>query len=168
MEDTKRKFIIKTAQTSALLTVLSAKPTWGAGITGSIVASGHGSDFANGMLHMLNITELGAYDATLIDSYMLFEDLFGYTAQDFTSTSVIDVSLSDILRGVDTDSNTITYSEHTLVITAVYLNAVNSGNFGIHYPILHKGVFHQLPDHFAQQLSQYNRHDIVNLFYHLI
>lgn len=111
--NSRRKFLTR-ASAGAAFTLLPAKSVWANGVTHSIVASGHGSDWAAGQqLSLKSISDwTSATDANVLTELKRsFEDVFGFAPPLFAggtavklernnaSNTELPISLRDVLRG---------------------------------------------------------------------
>ncbi|MCC5853628.1 MAG: hypothetical protein JJU30_12365, partial [Alkalimonas sp.] len=112
------------------------------GIAQSIVASGHGSDFANGQcLHLKSSGFFGnngngAQSQSFPENNLRFIDIFPGTPFDLPpmpSKAVSDITMSDVLQ---VNGEFIGSTKINRFMAAVYMNAVYHGQYGIYFPIL--------------------------------
>ncbi|WP_293748547.1 hypothetical protein [uncultured Paraglaciecola sp.] len=146
---TQRRTFLKKATAGAVIASIPGRSAW-AGIAGSIVASGHGSDFNQGESTVL--LDACAFNTSTYRS-MRFSAIFNGNpfnagggirsrngvddAGDLTIGMIFDAhfnpSASDAppqlghYRGVN---------RVNVGLIVIYLNAINDGNFGITYPVL--------------------------------
>ena len=146
--ESRRRFITKAAAGSVLLS-LPAKSVWANGITNSIVASGHGSDWANGQPLVLQgvnywMSRLGTAGS------QRFEDVFGGRALVGVESSTTSSGFHDrrhtifqIMnlqnRNGNTNSNTPNRAgpqNYNRLLIAMYMNALHGANsVDVHYPV---------------------------------
>jgi hypothetical protein len=117
-----RRTFIKRATASAVIASIPGRSAWAA-MSGSIVASGHGSDFNQGSRTML------------FDSCQLAAVVTGRYHDHFGSNQPINGHgnpyAKDILEGNDPDPNDV----NAAMLIMLY-NAINHGATGIYYPVL--------------------------------
>ena len=128
-----RRTFLKRASAGAVIASIPGRSAW-AGIAGSIVASGHGSDFNQGECTVL----IGADGFAPSDYPTTFSSVFGAKPFNQSSGTVgdgTDYTFGQILSsGAGTDQSG--YFDINLGLVLIYLNAVNHGNSGIYYPVL--------------------------------
>lgn len=159
----RRRFVKRTAVSAALVS-LPLKSVWANGITNSIVASGHGSDWANGA--QINLLGPGQWRRRA-DSHVLsstFSFIFdGPAVTRDGSPHNSNVTLGDILSVYATPRPDRTAEQKDLHgmghynsrMVAMYLNAYYGQNpdnaFGVVYPVATGRPFSN-PEQFARQL----------------
>ena len=127
----RRRFVKRTAVGAALVS-LPVKSVWANGITNSIVASGHGSDWANGA--QINLLGPGYWRQNADTNFLsqTFFDVFGGPAlKRDGSEHDSSVTLNDILSVYAIDSSDRTNDQKDLIgkrhynsrMIAMYLNA---------------------------------------------
>jgi hypothetical protein len=117
----RRTFLIR-ATAGAAIASIPGRSAW-AGIAGSIVASGHGSDFNQGTT------------TVLLDACGVLSDGISGTFKDYFGRDPIggsDASVKGILEGTD-DPNS---DKVNAAILIMLYNASNHGFSGINYPVL--------------------------------
>jgi hypothetical protein len=149
---TQRRTFLKRATAGAVIASIPGRSAW-AGIAGSIVASGHGSDFNQGACtHLLNYNEFAR-------SYYTndkFIDIFGGNPFNMsamvrpitkTNGKVPNYRIRGILEwesATDSSGAPIDASgrkginDINIGLIVMYLNAVNHGYYGIEYPVLNQ------------------------------
>lgn len=134
----RRKFLTRTGA-GLVIASIPARSVWASsgGITQSIVASGHGSDFANGNpIKLLTVEDLQAMPANSPQNYR-FRLIFGERP--------IDVNDNPRFRAVLKNDNFAGPSEINRLLIAIYLSAEGSFNNGDdpfshpYYPIVGPG-----------------------------
>jgi hypothetical protein len=142
---TQRRTFLKRATAGAALASIPGRSAW-AGIAGSIVASGHGSDFNNGACtNLLLANQFSRSDY----SNEKFRDIFGGNPFNMSgAVKPITNSNGNIsnhnIRGIlewdlvssGPKPNRKGVNDINLVLIAIYLNAINDGQLGITYPVL--------------------------------
>jgi hypothetical protein len=117
-----RRTFLKRASAGVVIASIPGRSAW-AGISGSIVASGHGSDFNQGLPTML------------LDACEVASRMSGNFQDYFVGKSPINGSgnpdVQAMLEGGDPDS-----SDVNAAILVMLYNAINSGTPGVHYPVL--------------------------------
>ncbi len=131
--DGRRKFLQRSAAGFALA-ALSSKSVWATniGITASIVASGHGSDFAGGFPIQL---QKPGYWRGIINSLPEKEEKFNYV---FGGKLIVSAGYADKnrkLKVVLNDSNFAGPNNINVMLVAMYLNATYSGFHSVYYPV---------------------------------
>lgn len=130
----RRKFLQK-ASAGALIATIPAKSVWATGLTNSIVASGHGSDFAGGTMNLQDV-----YWWTSNDNFIpndKFSDVFRGPP----------IGLEDVPQSDPHIKHVMTHLHHgeyryagpydiNRQLIATYLNALNHGSHRIHFPVV--------------------------------
>jgi hypothetical protein len=148
-----RRTFLKRATAGAVIASIPAKSVWANGITGSIIASGHGSDWNDGKCtgllspgffkgngHNDIWADMHDEDFSLIFGGAPIRS-HGTTYDDFTLNTVIQNPGGDGGNGTDgLKSNGRGYqlgglSNVNFMLVAMYLNSVFHGQYGIEYPI---------------------------------
>lgn len=149
----RRKFLTRTG-TGLVIASLPVRSVWanGGGIANSIVASGHGSDFAGGeplrLLQPSDVAGMSNNSPYNLNFYNTFKGApFGVNG----NTSSVS------FRDITTNSNKQGPNSINLYLILVYLSAVHSGSSpasGIYYPIV--GVSKPFSDYglFARYLHE--------------
>ncbi|WP_198556757.1 hypothetical protein [Paraglaciecola sp. MB-3u-78] len=132
-----RRTFLKRTAAGAVIASIPGRSAW-AGIAGSIVASGHGSDFNGGAATML-------LDACQVADRITgtFSSYFGFGVSPINGTG--DLSAEYILRDGDPDPSNV-----NAAILIMLFNAVNHGSHGINYPVLSQ--HNNIPSNFADYL----------------
>ncbi|APE06554.1 hypothetical protein BM528_12925 [Alteromonas sp. RW2A1] len=177
----RRRFVKRTAVGAAFVS-LPVKSVWANGITNSIVASGHGSDWANGGTLRLQGPDYWASNITLVPSER-FVDVFGETGynsranqgiryKEDRSVKKIGASrtLADVLllkNNKKTAGNAPWVagpSDYNRLMVAMYLNA-KYGNTpvgsDVHYPVANGRPFNDEYE-YALKLAELTFADPVN------
>jgi hypothetical protein len=130
---TVRRTFLKRTTAVALIAFIPGRSAW-AGIAGSIVASGHGSDFNQGKSTVLQNQR---YFKHIADDYkdLTFYEVFGeYPFKDNGSIRNNDLKFSSILKTRKKDERGEGFINVALVV--MYLNAIEHNQHGIYYPVL--------------------------------
>ncbi len=145
----RRKFLAK-ASAGALISTIPAKSVWATGLTNSIVASGHGSDFGGTTPVSLRPVSFWADNPGYLGIYQNvdFQTLFGgMPFQNNGQFNAENAALGDMFsKGKYKGKNEINW-----LMIAVTMNAYRDGSFGIHYPVIGPGK----PFASVQQLARY-------------
>jgi hypothetical protein len=116
-----RRTFLKRTAAGAVIASIPGRSAW-AGIAGSIVASGHGSDFNSGAATMLlDACEVADRITGTFQTYFVQNPING----------TVDLIAEDILRDGDPDDSNV-----NAAILIMLFNAVNHGSYGINYPVL--------------------------------
>lgn len=126
-----RRTFLKRASAGAVIASIPGRSAW-AGIAGSIVASGHGSDFNQGAS-----TKLLGKDGFNANNYSTtsFESIFG--GKPFRNNGNVrggNLTFKQILNS--NNSNEKGKNDVNVGLVLMYLNAVNHDGFTIVYPVL--------------------------------
>lgn len=154
--NSRRQFLTK-ASAGLVIASLPARSVWasGGGIAQSIVASGHGSDFAGG--NPIKVLSPGYWmNHELQYHSLVFSQVFGGRA--FTKNGAPSLGLSLTFGQILLSSNKPNYKgagNCNFHMVGMYLNAINHGNFGINYPIIGFGQPFATASDFAHYL--YNK-----------
>lgn len=159
----RRKFLLRTGA-GLVIASLPARSVWAGsgGIAQSIVASGHGSDFANGeCLHLKSSGYFGnngngSNASEFPENEMFFSDIFGGDPLDLPSglpKTPDQITMRDVLQV----NNGNTYHGTTKInrfMAAVYMNAAyhQVGSHDIYFPIIGSSPSLQTLDQFALYL----------------
>jgi len=159
----RRSFLTK-ATTGLVIASIPARSVWasGGGIAQSIIASGHGSDFAQG--NPLQLLSPGYWMNHHTHFHALkFADVFGgrpFDKNGFASLVVVtskqprsirEITFGDILtaqgklgfKGI---------SNCNFHMVGMYLNAINHGKFGLYFPVIGDGQPFSTAEAFAAYL----------------
>ena len=146
---TQRRTFLKRTAAGVVIASIPGRSAW-AGIAGSIVASGHGSDFNQGACTKL----LGAHDFDHPDYRLIkFSDVFGGNPfnrlgnvrrnagidgkGDLSFGNIIDAQLRPgTLKNAKEVSHYLGVNSVNVGLIVMYLNAANHGFDGIEYPVL--------------------------------
>lgn len=137
-QSSRRKFLTK-ASVGIVVASLPARSVWasGGGVAQSIVASGHGSDFAEGKcIQLLSHGWWKNQCGQLSFLETKFQTVFGYGNKPFVKpgkTGKTNPTLKEVL------SNESIYDSRSFQIICMYLNAKYNGRFGLVYPIYGTG-----------------------------
>lgn len=168
----RRRFVKETAAGAALVS-LPVKSVWANGITNSIVASGHGSDWANNQTLRLQGPDYWSTNIPDMDAIMEFKTVFGgKPIKGYSDSSDYDTkkngspettggrrTLVDVLelknnsRGPGKATHLAGPNDYNRLLVAMYLNALyGSGNlFDVEYPVANGRPFESADD-FAKHL----------------
>ncbi|MFC3121987.1 twin-arginine translocation signal domain-containing protein [Agaribacter flavus] len=164
-----RRTFLKRSAAGATLATIPAKSVWATGITNSIVASGHGSDFAGGVPLKLQRpwywqNRQGSIQASLLDSS--FSTVFGgQPFADNMGTALKkrgtgeDLTVRDVIVGIGSGNNNWVYrgpaNVNGLLISA-YLSAVYTGvpMFDVNFPVVGPNKPFQMNEVLAMKLYQ--------------
>jgi len=152
-----RRRFVKKAAVGAALVSLPVRSVWANGITNSIVASGHGSDWANNQTLKLQGPDYWAANIPSMDANMKFKDVFeakaikGYSdSSDYNiksdgspETTGNKRTLNDILTLTNNPSrqgkakHLAGPNDYNRLLVAMYLNALYGagGSFDVEYPV---------------------------------
>ncbi|WP_260656561.1 hypothetical protein [Rheinheimera sp. 4Y26] len=150
----RRQFLTK-ATAGLVIASLPARSVWasGGGVAQSIVASGHGSDFAGG--DPIELLSPGYWSNHELHQHKYnFYNIFGgraFTKSGFPSLKT-GLTFGDILVGDPKFKGCGNCNFH---MVGIYLNAINHGKFGINYPIIGFGQPFATASDFAKYL--YNK-----------
>ena len=155
-----RRVFMRRAGTGAVIAALPMKSVWANGITNSIIASGHGSDWAGGATLRLQDREFFKANYSRNNPGPLFKDIFGGPAiHSNGSESLADsATFYNILRRKDNDGNRDGKfrgpKRYNQQLVTMYLNALNNGSSDIVYPVVNQttGRPFQSAEQYAQQL----------------
>lgn len=157
-----RRTFLKRASAVAVIATIPGRSAW-AGIAGSIVASGHGSDFQQGQCTtLLNFDSFSGPNAIDYDNQK-FREIFGGNpfnmngmvnskgrSRNYKVKSILDWQLATDKNGAPKDaSGRKGINNINLCLIVMYLNAVNHNSNGIFYPVLEQ---HGNADNFARYL----------------
>ncbi|GLR70917.1 hypothetical protein [Agaribacter marinus] len=141
-DSSRRKFLTRSA-TGVALASLPAKSVWATGVTGSMVASGHGSDMAGGKRLVVKWPSYWVKNISFVDKSTLnskFSTVFG--GKPFKSaTKKFDGNLTvkQVLIGEASKSGVYGGPKNVnrLMISA-YLSAMysDSATFSVHFPVV--------------------------------
>lgn len=152
----RRQFLTK-ATAGLVIASLPARSVWasGGGVAQSIVASGHGSDFADG--DPIELLSPGYWmNHELQYHKLVFSNIFGGRA--FTKSGSPSLPLSITFGQILMSSGKTNYKgagNCNFHMVGMYLNAINHGSFGINYPIIGFGQPFATASDFAKYL--YNK-----------
>ncbi|TXH98716.1 MAG: hypothetical protein E6Q75_00825 [Rheinheimera sp.] len=151
-QSSRRKFLTK-ASVGIVVASLPARSVWArdGGVAQSIVASGHGSDFADGKkIALLSPGYWKNHCQGVYHSYN-FKTVFNGLAFAKTSGKYLDDSTTfgDILKSKGAEFKGPGNINFHLI--AMYLNALNHGQFGLYYPV-GQGKPFSSPGAFAQHI----------------
>lgn len=168
----RRRFVKKAAFGAALVS-LPVRAVWANGITNSIVASGHGSDWANNQTLRLQGPDYWAANISPMDANMKFKMVFGgkpvkgYSdSSDYdtnnngspkttgTHRTLIDVlELKNNPNGHGKAIHLAGPNDYNRLLVAMYLNALygSGGSFDVEYPVANGRPFASA-DEFAKHL----------------
>ena len=176
----RRRFVKRTAVGAALVS-LPVKSVWANGITNSIVASGHGSDWANGGALRLQGPDYWASNISLVPSER-FVDVFGETGYNSRSSQGIRYengsvkkigasrTLADVLllKNANRTAGNAPWvagpSDYNRLMVAMYLNAKHGDTpvgSDVHYPVANGRPFND-EYQYALKLAQLTFTDPVN------
>jgi hypothetical protein len=155
-----RRVFMRRAGTGAVIAALPMKSVWANGITNSIIASGHGSDWAGGADLVLRDSNFFTSLYSVSDPGPAFKDIFSGNAihENGTETLGDDVTFYNILSSKDNSGSVDTKftgpSLYNQQLVTMYLNALNHGNDGIAYPVVNQstGRPFSTANQYAQQL----------------
>ncbi|MCC5825852.1 hypothetical protein [Alkalimonas sp.] len=139
----RRKFLMRTG-VGLVVASLPARSVWAGsgGIAQSIVASGHGSDFANGQcLHLKSSGFFGnngngSQANSFAETAARFTDIFPGHPLDLPpnpSKPIDEILMADVLQ---VNGEFIGSTKINRFMAAVYMNAVYHGQFGIYFPVI--------------------------------
>lgn len=152
----RRQFLTK-ATAGLVIASLPARSVWasGGGVAQSIVASGHGSDFAGG--DPIELRSPGYWKNHELKYHKLvFSNVFGGRA--FTKSGAPSLPLTITFGQILMSSRKTNYKgagNCNFHMVGMYLNAINHGSFDINYPIIGLGQPFATADDFAKYL--YNK-----------
>ncbi|WP_371192513.1 hypothetical protein [Glaciecola sp. SC05] len=138
-----RRSFLQKATAGALIATIPAKSVWATGLTNSIVASGHGSDFAGGMQMHLKDFHFWTTNISHVPDAK-YTDIFGgriiknASKQTFDSQANRNKTLVEVLTELNVN-NKLKFrgpQNINLELIAVYLNAKFSGMHGINFPVV--------------------------------
>ncbi|MCH8536648.1 MAG: hypothetical protein LAT66_02650 [Alkalimonas sp.] len=155
----RRKFLLRTGA-GLVIASLPARSVWAGsgGIAQSIVASGHGSDFANGeCLHLKSSGYFGnngngAQSRAFPEMSQRFIDIFPGQPFDLPlspSKAVDEITIGDVIQVNGEFSGSTKINRF---MTAVYLNAIYHGQHGIYFPVIGSSPSLQTPTDMANYL----------------
>ncbi|MFT4970717.1 MAG: hypothetical protein ACI9O4_002478 [Chitinophagales bacterium] len=146
-----RRTFLKRVSAGAVIASIPAKSVWANGITASIVASGHGSDFNNGKCTGLLSPEFfkgsGNVDVWSVMHDNFFTSIFGGAPISTPGFTYDDYSLIDVISnpggdgahspsGINNGNLKLGGSYNVnFMLVGMYLNSVFHGQYGIEYPI---------------------------------
>lgn len=152
-QQSRRQFLTRTTA-GVVIASLPAKSVWATtgGIAQSIVASGHGSDFAGGVrMKVLSLGYFKNHNVAGCHSWS-FETIFGGKPfKKNSSVSAQDNNFLTILQGTGSDAaGASNVNAHMIAIyMAAYMHVNNLG--GVYYPVIGPNKFANL-DAFAKHL----------------
>ena len=118
----KRRTFLKRASAGVVIASIPGRSAW-AGISGSIVASGHGSDFEQGISTvLLDACQVKSYISGSFQTYFVDKDPIN---------GIGNLSVEVIFDGGDPDLNNV----NTAILVMLF-NAENNGLHGIQYSVL--------------------------------
>jgi hypothetical protein len=145
-----RRTFLKRATAGAVIASIPGRSAW-AGIAGSIVASGHGSDFQSGeCTRLLTAEDIVSFGY----SNLKFVDVFPGTPFNMSGGAKNTLNNDNEIRGyrfkpilewaANLDDNGLSdpkpnrkgINDVNLGLIVIYLNAINHGSNGIFYPVL--------------------------------
>lgn len=140
----RRKFLVK-ASAGALLSTIPAKSVWATGLTNSIVASGHGSDFGGSKPVYMRPVHFWRNQPKRMGHFkdMTFESVFGANAfkDNYGGRHTQSLTLKEVLTTRDEDGK-YKYrgpGDINWNMIAIAMNAHQHSRFSIHYPIVGSG-----------------------------
>jgi hypothetical protein len=147
-----RRVFLKRASAGVLIASIPGRSAW-AGINGSIVASGHGSDFNQGQTTQLKNEQGFNYNDY---KYLKFKTIFGQKPYDKNgNTRRHDLSFKSVLRADYDDSGKRGINDINVALVVMYLNAIEHNSDGIYYPVLNN--YNNNADAFAKYLFDSTR-----------